>query len=102
MKSSFVLTSDVVIQFVLKTAQKQLPLKKVFLFGSRARGTEFKNSDYDLAIFAPGVTELEWSRFYLKVLEEKPSLHKVDLLNLEKCNEKLKKRILKEGKILYG
>ena len=76
---------------------KKYQVKKVILFGSRARGDFKEKSDIDL-----GVKGGDFARFSLDVNEETTTLLKFDIINLdEKIQQELKDSIQKEGKILY-
>ena len=76
---------------------KKYQIKKVILFGSRARGDFKEKSDIDLA--GKGG---DFARFSLDVNEETTTLLKFDIINLdEKIQQELKDSIQKEGKILY-
>ena len=79
------------------------PVKKIVLFGSRARGDFRAVSDIDIALFSR-----EWSSRDVNLAKHKleDSIKiplTIDLVNyylIEKVS--LKQRILKEGKVLYG
>ena len=76
---------------------KKYQVKKVILFGSRARGDFKEKSDIDLAVKGG-----DFARFSLDVNEETTTLLKFDIINLdEKIQQELKDSIQKEGKILY-
>lgn len=76
---------------------KKYQVKKVILFGSRARGDFREKSDIDLAVKGG-----DFARFSLDVNEETTTLLKFDIINLdEKIQQELKDSIQKEGKILY-
>ena len=76
---------------------KKYQVKKVILFGSRARGGFKEKSDIDLAVKGG-----DFARFSLDVNEETTTLLKFDIINLdEKIQQELKDSIQKEGKILY-
>ena len=76
---------------------KKYKVKKVILFGSRARGDFKEKSDIDLAVKGG-----DFARFSLDVNEETTTLLKFDIINLdEKIQQELKDSIQKEGKILY-
>ena len=74
-------------------------VKKVILFGSRARGDNWERSDIDLAISGgDGV------RFTLDVDESDivPTLLMFDVVDLdEPCNEDLLESIKRDGVVLY-
>lgn len=76
---------------------KRHDVKKVVLFGSRARGDYHRTSDIDLA-----VTGGEFDRFALDVEEETSTLLEYDIVSLDrKMQPELKDSIEKEGRVLY-
>ena len=88
--------NPIVIQQIRTLAQKY-NIKKVILFGSRARGDYKRTSDIDLA--ASGG---DFNRFALDVDEETSTLLKYDIVNLDMAIQKeLILSIEKEGKTLY-
>jgi predicted nucleotidyltransferase len=75
---------------------------RLILFGSFARGDASPFSDLDLAVDAGSEIEGRlWSRILFEV-EELPTLRKIDLVDLWKAPEALKKAIEKEGIVIYG
>lgn len=72
-------------------------VKKVILFGSRARGDFKRTSDIDLA-----VTGGDFNRFALDVEEETQTLLEFDIVNLDgEMQDELRASIRDEGRILY-
>ena len=87
---------DNVIREIVDLAEKH-GLKKVILFGSRARGDFQRASDIDLAVCGGNV-----SMFALDVEEETSTLLEFDVVNLDlDLQEKLLESIKKEGMVLY-
>lgn len=85
-----------VIEEICDFAQKY-HIKKVILFGSRARGDFKEKSDIDLAVQGG-----DFIRFMLDVNEETSTLLSFDIINLdEKIQSELRESIKKEGKIIY-
>ena len=85
-----------VIREIVELAKKH-NLKKVILFGSRARGDFQRASDIDLAVSGGNV-----SMFALDVEEETSTLLEFDVVNLDlDLQEKLLESIKKEGMVLY-
>lgn len=76
-------------------------VEKIYIFGSRAKGTNDKGSDIDLAIMNEGVDDFK----ILKIkadFEESSLPYFVDLINYPTLNhKKLKNHILRVGKTLY-
>ena len=78
---------------------KKYGVKKVILFGSRARGDNWERSDIDLAISGG-----DRVRFTLDVDESDivPTLLMFDVVDLdEPCNEDLLESIKRDGVVLY-
>lgn len=72
-------------------------LKKVLLFGSRARGDYKKASDIDLAVSGGN-----YSAFVMEVDEETSTLLEFDIVNLDgSVQSELLGEIQKEGKVIY-
>ena len=83
---------------IIELAKKH-GVKKVFLFGSRARGDNWERSDIDLAISGD-----DRVRFALDVdeIEIVPTLLMFDVVDLdEPCNEELLESIRRAGVVLY-
>lgn len=86
----------IVIEEICALAKKY-NVKKVILFGSRARGDFKKKSDIDLAVQGG-----DFIRFMLDVNEETSTLLMFDIINLdEEIQKELRESIEKEGKIIY-
>ena len=83
---------------IIELAQKY-GVKKVILFGSRARGDNWERSDVDLAISGGNRT-----MFSLDVdeIENVPTLLMFDVVDLDReCNEDLLAAIRRDGVVLY-
>jgi len=80
---------------------KDKPVKKVYLFGSYARGEADDNSDIDLGVEMEHVRMSLWQFASLAVgLEER--LHKkVDLVEIDLMHSWVKRRFEKDKKELY-
>lgn len=87
---------DVVLKQIRDLAA-QYGLRKVILFGSRARGDFKERSDIDLAVSGGDI-----SGFALAVDEETDTLLQYDVVNLDsRVDEALLENIEKDGKVLY-
>ncbi len=88
--------TPLVVQQICDLA-KQHDVKKVILFGSRARGTFQRTSDIDLALQGGNI-----SQFRVDVEEETHTLLTFDVVNLASdLSPELKKAINTEGVLLY-
>jgi len=54
-----------VLQYIQALKDDHLPLKEVFVFGSRAKGTAHRDSDIDVAVISPQLKSAAWSTKYL-------------------------------------
>ena len=75
-------------------------VRRVILFGSRARGDAGERSDIDLAIDAPGVHLRQWYNI-ADVVEELETLLPIDLVFLAEATSTLLDKITSEGAVLY-
>lgn len=83
---------DDVLQKIIEIC-RELSAEKVYLYGSRAKGTNAERSDIDIA--AAGVKEFERLE---EAVEEIDTLYTIDLLNLDTLNN----QNLLEDVVLYG
>lgn len=72
---------------------KKYEVKKVVLYGSRAKGTALERSDFDIAVYG-----IAYSEELLEEIEDIPTLYKIDLLFADECGNKL----LLEDVEIYG
>jgi predicted nucleotidyltransferase len=75
-------------------------LRRVILFGSRARGDFGDRSDVDLAVEIPAASAREWDELG-GIVEEAETLLDIDLVRLERASETLRSRIEREGEVIY-
>jgi predicted nucleotidyltransferase len=95
-------TSDVT-QYRFIDQIKALPfVEAIYLYGSRARGTNRPRSDIDLAIVCPGAGAREW-RQVLDIVEEADTLLEIDCLRLdeEKPDSRLRRNIERDKQVIY-
>lgn len=86
----------IVIEEIRKLA-KDHGVKKVILFGSRARGDYHEKSDIDLAVCGG-----DTNRFTLAVDEETSTLLMYDVVDLGlPVQQELKDKIFEEGVVIY-
>lgn len=86
----FILNKPDVLNQMIEETKNKLKPKKIILFGSRARGDAHKNADIDIAIEAD------------QSLEKLSIPGPLDLVDLNKASAELKKKIEKEGVVLYA
>ncbi len=85
-----------VIHAVIKICRKH-SVKKVILFGSRAKGTARERSDIDIAV--SGVKNYN---LLLEEIELLPTLYTVDVVDLDMCrNQLLMEDINEYGQEIY-
>lgn len=90
-----------VVDEIVEAAQRRLDLRRVILFGSRARGDARVDSDLDLA-FEHGSTDAEWADFVNQMRDEAPTLLSLDLVDLAQADPALRARITSEGRPVHG
>jgi predicted nucleotidyltransferase len=84
---------------VLDALSRRPVVRRVWLFGSRARGDHAARSDIDLAIEAPGAGAIEWDAI-AQIVESAPTLLGVDLVRLDAASPALQERVRAEGRVL--
>lgn len=92
---------DEVVQQIVRAAQRGLRLRRVILFGSRARLDARPDSDIDLA-FEHGSTDAEWAAFVNEMADAAPTLLSLDLVDLTRAEPRLRERIYSEGRSVHG
>jgi len=95
-------TDKRVIDFLGIEAKKHPWIKKIILFGSRARGDAHPTSDFDLAVVTEGECSKEWTYLSSDWHEDIPTLCSIDLIHLNTLhNDPLRESIQKEGINIY-
>ena len=90
------------IQEAIVAALKPLSfVKKIILFGSRARGDHQTKSDYDIAVDCPNARWDEWIEV-VEAIEKIPTLYAIQVVRLDTSCEQLQQEIAKEGVTLYA
>lgn len=85
----------------IKVIARKYKIKKILLFGSRARGDNSSISDYDIAVFGDGLSEVDKARFCDNV-EEIKTLKKIDVVFVnQNVADAFVKNIMREGVIIY-
>ena len=89
------------IGYVAQAARRSLAVRRVVLFGSRARGDARPNSDVDIAVVHDS-DEVAWSDFVNQIQETAPTLLELDIVDYSRAPETLRRRIDDEGVALDG
>lgn len=90
------------IRKVCALMESDLPGYRVVLFGSRAAGTARERSDFDVGVF--GDSPLPLRTFYKMedLLEEIPTLHRIDWVDLNRVSPEFRREALKHAEVLCG
>ena len=75
---------------------KKSGIRKIILFGSRAKGTNTKRSDIDIAVRGG-----DFVGFYWDIKEQVHSLLSFDVVDLNSASDELKKEIERSGVTIY-
>ena len=92
---------EAALQQIVRAARRALTLKRVILFGSRARGDARPDSDIDLA-FDHASSDAAWAEFVNEMQEHAPTLLALDLVDWNAADAALRSRIQSEGRVLRG
>ena len=66
------------------------PAYKIFLFGSRARGTAHERSDIDIGIEGPVAVPYDILASIMAEIEELPTLYSVDVVDFKRAPEQFR------------
>ena len=89
-----------IIQAIKDIVAKYPQVENAVMFGSRASGQFKDHSDIDLAVFAPQLSDTEFSLLW-EAITNLPIIFKMDILHFDRLtNQVLKEKILREGKEL--
>jgi predicted nucleotidyltransferase len=88
------------VQRLVAPLSAEPSVRRVILFGSRARGDAWPRSDVDIAIEAPGASSRDWLRL-ADMAEDADTLLSIDLVRLDEAPPDLRNRIQSEGLALY-
>jgi predicted nucleotidyltransferase len=80
--------------------KKYPEIKKLFLFGSFARGDASRTSDIDLCVDGFATSE-RFNEFKEATMNSIATLKKIDVLNFHNLPKHLLQSITEEGKIIY-
>jgi len=79
---------------------KSLGPSKIILFGSRAKGSHGRHSDFDFALDCKKPS-ISTQRRINDEIDKVSGLYKVDIIYLDSVNKEFKDIILKTGKVIY-
>ena len=90
-----------IYQEVVKIIAKYLPGARIYLFGSRAKGTAKPYSDFDIAIEWKEKIPLHTMAKIREELDKLPTLKSFDLIDLKRVSGDFIETVRKTGVILY-
>ena len=95
------LTEQEILKKIVEIISKYLPNSKIILFGSRAKGNNRPNSDFDVAVETEEPVPVRIKFNIQDELEALPTLKKFDILYLNEVDEDFKEIVLGSGRVLY-
>lgn len=73
---------------------------RIYLFGSRAKGDEKYNSDFDVAFEADDYKFRSY-REALEALDLALGAYSIDLVDLNECSPEFRELVKEQGKVIY-
>lgn len=92
--------SDKLVEQIRDVATETPGLRRVWLFGSRARNEAAPRADIDLAVEYPDAAPADFARVS-SLLSELDTLLPVDVVRVEEAGEEMRHRVLRDGVLLY-
>lgn len=89
-----------IISNTVDILKKHLNPAKIILFGSRVKGLNTEQADFDFAVDSPR-PEISIQRRIIDEIEKKSGLYKVDIVYLPSIDKKFKEIILNTGRVIY-
>lgn len=90
--------SENILNDIRRVVTSRPGVDDALLYGSRARGTARPDSDIDIAIVAPGMTDADFATLWSQ-LDDLPIVYKMDVLHWDRLqNTRLKEIVRQEGK----
>lgn len=89
-----------ILGWIADQMQRFPDVRRVILFGSRARRDNVERSDIDLAVEAPAASTRTWSDIE-EIIENAPTLIEIDVVRLEQAPPELAERVFRYGRTIY-
>ena len=93
--------NELLVEQLHDIAKRYPEIQTVMLFGSRAHGDYQALSDIDLAVKAPGLSEMQWLLLAEQVENELDTLLKIDFVLYDCASAALREQIDHCHKVLY-
>jgi uncharacterized protein len=84
----------------IKIFNKYLDSSRIYIFGSRAKGISYKNSDFDFALDSEK-PEAKIERKMKEEIEEIAGLYSIDIVYLKNIDDGFKNIVLNSGIVVY-
>lgn len=88
------------LQVLTNLAVEKIQPRKIWIFGSRARGDHQPRSDVDIA-FDTACSQPAWADFKLDADEHLPTLLDIDMVRWADASDELRTAILRDGVLIY-
>jgi uncharacterized protein len=93
--------SEPILDSLREVFSRYPAIDSVMVFGSRAAGTYRPQSDIDLAVFAPAMSERDFGSLW-SALDDLPILFRLDVVHWDRvANDTLKQHARRHGALLY-
>lgn len=89
------------LDWVVKTAQRLLKVRKTYLFGAHANNEAQKDDPIDLAFEIPIGRRVNWDEFVAECEEDAPTLLTINFVNLETLSDARKAEIVAGGRVIF-
>ncbi|MCD6442667.1 MAG: nucleotidyltransferase domain-containing protein [Thermotogae bacterium] len=95
------LSDEEIREKIVKIISGYLPNCRIYLIGSRAKGTHTERSDYDVVIVCEKRINYSIITAILDDFDKLPTLKTLDLIDFHDLDDHFKNKVFEEGVLLY-
>lgn len=92
---------EALLHIIISVVVDYIHPKRIILFGSRVKRIYKEYSDFDIG-FEGAEIDIRIERMLKEILDNKLGIYSVDLINLDKVDDKFRRLVLENGRVIYS